>query len=223
MPVSSRFVHPLDQEALQRSRVVFSLGTIAALFCLLFRAGTEIPQDGQRSQWASLLSAVVVLLLGPPILSAFASGLEHLSLRQWRQRQSECLDYLGLSLAAGLLALMIWFVLPLPVLRGVGRLLNKAFRASDYIFRFGGGKFMVLLPDTPAEGAAVVVRGLQHTLRNEADLTKYLGRPLVITISQGTYVWPNSLEEVIDQVERKVEITHIGRDIAWEAGSRPSQ
>ena len=109
------------------------------------------------------------------------------------------------------------------VLRGVGRLLNRVFRASDYIFRFGGGQFMVLLPDTPAEGAAVVARGLQHTLRNEADFTKYLGRPFVITISQGTYVWPASLEEVIEQVELKVQITRIGRDFAKEAGSRPSQ
>lgn len=145
MPVSSRFVHPLDQEALQRSRVVFSLGTIAALFCLLFRAGTEIPQDGQRSQWASLLSAVVVLLLGPPILSAFASGLEHLSLRQWRQRQSECLDYLGLSLAAGLLALMIWFVLPLPATATVlvGLLHTSGFIVAVFLIVYGGAFFSV--------------------------------------------------------------------------------
>lgn len=145
MPVSGPFNHPLDQEARQRSRVVFSLGTIAALFCILFQAGTEMPEGGQRSQWASLLYPVAVLLLGPPILYAFASGLEHLSLRQWRQRKSECLDYLGLFLAAGLLALMIWFVLPLPATATalVGLLQTSGFILAAFLAVYGGAFFSV--------------------------------------------------------------------------------
>jgi len=147
MPVSGTFNHPLDQEARQRSRVVFSLGTIAALFCILFQAGTEMPEAGQRSQWASLLYPVAVLLLGPPILYAFASGLEHLSLRQWRQRKSECLDYLGLSLAAGLLALMIWFVLPLPATARalVGLLQTSGFILAAFLAVYSGAFFSVLV------------------------------------------------------------------------------
>jgi diguanylate cyclase (GGDEF)-like protein len=42
------------------------------------------------------------------------------------------------------------------VLRAVGEILRSAIRETDCVARFGGDEFMVVLPDTPAEGARMV-------------------------------------------------------------------
>lgn len=42
------------------------------------------------------------------------------------------------------------------VLRAVGEILRAAVRETDCVARFGGDEFMVVLPDTPADGARMV-------------------------------------------------------------------
>ena len=49
------------------------------------------------------------------------------------------------------------------VLERTGRLVNASLRRSDRAFRVGGDEFAIILPDTDAEGAHVVVRRLLAT------------------------------------------------------------
>ena len=50
------------------------------------------------------------------------------------------------------------------VLRAVGATLKSALRGSDLCCRYGGDEFMVLLPETPLEGARHVAGSLRRHL-----------------------------------------------------------
>lgn len=91
------------------------------------------------------------------------------------------------------------------VLRTVGGLLRDSLRCSDYAFRFGGDEFLLVLPETPAEGAALVARRLHARVAERADLKRRLGRVLSITIGQETYTRGRTLEEVVNGVERALQ------------------
>lgn len=58
------------------------------------------------------------------------------------------------------------------VLRGLGTMLIGLARASDVVCRYGGEEFCILMPDTTADGAAVLAEKIRRTLRSEpiADL-----------------------------------------------------
>lgn len=91
------------------------------------------------------------------------------------------------------------------VLRAVGTLVRDALRASDYCFRFGGDEFLVALPDTPAEGAAVVAKRLRQKLAALTDLHERVGKPVTVTFGQATYTQGANLEAVIEEAERAME------------------
>jgi diguanylate cyclase (GGDEF)-like protein len=65
------------------------------------------------------------------------------------------------------------------VLKGVARCLQAGSRATDAAARFGGEEFVVLLPDTPLEGALAVAEKLR------AAVAQAPGMPLPVTISIG--------------------------------------
>lgn len=90
------------------------------------------------------------------------------------------------------------------VLRDVAGVLRDSLRTSDFAFRFGGDEFLAALPDTPAEGAAVVAGRLRQRLTARAYLKERLGRPLSVSIGQASYVRGMNLEAVIEEVERAV-------------------
>jgi diguanylate cyclase (GGDEF)-like protein/PAS domain S-box-containing protein len=50
------------------------------------------------------------------------------------------------------------------VLRGVGRLLRRSLRATDFAARYGGEEFAVILPNTDSEGARVVAEQLRRAI-----------------------------------------------------------
>lgn len=69
------------------------------------------------------------------------------------------------------------------VLMEIGRLVKASIRASDQPFRFGGEEFVLLLPDTPLEGAERVAERLVGEVRErEMDLG---GVSIRLTISAG--------------------------------------
>jgi diguanylate cyclase (GGDEF)-like protein len=65
------------------------------------------------------------------------------------------------------------------VLRQVGRCLAGAVRASDVIARWGGEEFLILLPDTPLEGARICA---EHVRQKVAET---ISVPSRVTISIG--------------------------------------
>ncbi len=69
------------------------------------------------------------------------------------------------------------------LLADVGRLVNRQLRTSDFKCRYGGDEFLLVLPETPAEGARHVAEGLRTAVSSLA-LT-WRGQPLNVTASVG--------------------------------------
>jgi diguanylate cyclase (GGDEF)-like protein len=65
------------------------------------------------------------------------------------------------------------------VLKGVARCLQQGCRGTDALARFGGEEFVVLLPETPLEGALALAEKLRGAVARAAGL------PLPVSISIG--------------------------------------
>jgi diguanylate cyclase (GGDEF)-like protein len=99
------------------------------------------------------------------------------------------------------------------LLAEVGRLLNRQLRSSDGKCRYGGDEFLVILPETPANGARQVadglraaVSGLAITSRGQASgVTASVG----VTTSEGT----EDAEQMIARVDAALYAAkHAGRN-----------
>jgi len=79
------------------------------------------------------------------------------------------------------------------VLAAVGALMRDVLRGSDFKCRYGGEEFLVLLPETPLEGAKRVADTLRHDL---ADLAiEWKGETLNVTASFGvTTAMPSEID-----------------------------
>ena len=70
------------------------------------------------------------------------------------------------------------------VLKSIARVLvSTVKRGSDYVFRWGGEEFAVILPDTPLEGAYFVAESIRRNIENTA--IKYTGKSHKVTVSIG--------------------------------------
>ncbi len=93
------------------------------------------------------------------------------------------------------------------VLREVAATLKSILRTSDYVFRFGGDEFLIVLPETNDAGAEVVTRRLHQALAARTDLQQRLGRAVTITVGPATFVSGRTLESVIEEAEKQVFAT----------------
>jgi diguanylate cyclase (GGDEF)-like protein len=75
------------------------------------------------------------------------------------------------------------------VLRSFGDLLRDELRKIDYIFRYGGDEFVILLPQTPKDAAVTVAQRLLSRIRNERFLSAD-GLAIHITASIGLVTFP---------------------------------
>jgi diguanylate cyclase (GGDEF)-like protein len=81
----------------------------------------------------------------------------------------------------------------------LGRLLHMNLRRSDYAFRYGGDEFVVVLPDTPPEGATVAA----ERIRNEIEKYSFIidGQKLKVTMSIGIAAYPDHAESSSDIIK----------------------
>lgn len=100
------------------------------------------------------------------------------------------------------------------VLQAVAAVLRETLRTSDFVFRFGGDEFLVVLPETAAENAAVVEARLHQRLSQQRDVRDRIGRPLTVTIGRATCGRGDDLVSVIDHAERAVETIRASRAAA---------
>jgi diguanylate cyclase (GGDEF)-like protein len=68
------------------------------------------------------------------------------------------------------------------VLRQLARRLNGAAREVDTVARTGGEEFLVLMPDTLAEGALPAAERLRQAVCNEAFVTDQVSLPMTVSI-----------------------------------------
>jgi diguanylate cyclase (GGDEF)-like protein len=79
------------------------------------------------------------------------------------------------------------------VLAAVGARMRAVLRGSDFKCRYGGEEFLVLLPETPLEGAKRVADTLRHDLSEMA--IQWKGETLTITASFGvTTAMPSEID-----------------------------
>jgi diguanylate cyclase len=84
----------------------------------------------------------------------------------------------------------------------VATTISSSLRASDSVARIGGEEFAILMPATPLDAAADVVRRLQRNLTNAIFL--YENQQLFVTFSAGVVLWidgeqPNAVLERADR------------------------
>jgi diguanylate cyclase (GGDEF)-like protein len=73
------------------------------------------------------------------------------------------------------------------VLAAVGAALRDTLRESDFVGRYGGEEFLLLLPNTDRDGATVVA----ETIRAAIELVKVPGVERAVTVSLGIAVTPD--------------------------------
>jgi two-component system, cell cycle response regulator len=87
------------------------------------------------------------------------------------------------------------------VLRGLGERLRSRLREEDVVARFGGEEFLVILPDTGAEGAAAVAEDLRAAVAAEPFPVGRIA--LRLTVSAGYAAWDGEdLERLVARADR---------------------
>jgi diguanylate cyclase (GGDEF)-like protein len=77
------------------------------------------------------------------------------------------------------------------MLRDLAQRLALEIRQLDTFARYGGEEFVLVLPDTPADGAARVADRIRYVVRkHDFGLTTATGEPMRITVSVGGAVFP---------------------------------
>jgi diguanylate cyclase len=69
------------------------------------------------------------------------------------------------------------------VLKLIASVLRKRIRGSDFIARFGGEEFVLLVPDTPLAAGAKLAEALRAAI--EACPFHFKGEPVTVTVSMG--------------------------------------
>ena len=79
-------------------------------------------------------------------------------------------------------------------LREVGSLIRSAVREEDVVSRYGGDEFVIVLPDTDAEGALAVAERIRSALKGHRFLSEY-GLEARISASLGLSLYPDHGKE----------------------------
>ena len=101
------------------------------------------------------------------------------------------------------------------VLRQFAEVLRGAVRASDCVARSGGEEFVVLLPETPLEGALAVLERIRGAVRALRFGAPYVSLP--VTFSGGVALFPSTDVGTAEQLVRRAdaalyEAKRTGRD-----------
>ena len=84
------------------------------------------------------------------------------------------------------------------LLRSVADTIRKNLRKLDTVSRFGGDEFTILLPETGAEAAQVVLSRMRNVLLNIMEANKW---PVTFTFGTVTFLKPpSSVEEMVKKV-----------------------
>jgi len=92
------------------------------------------------------------------------------------------------------------------VLRRVAQCFDKAVRAGESVYRYGGEEFLLLLPECSVEGAAVAAERVRRAVADTA--LPHASRPTtpgVVTLSGGVACWkpgsPASVTDLLHQAD----------------------
>ncbi len=108
------------------------------------------------------------------------------------------------------------------VLQTIAQILKKNIRRADFLFRFGGEEFVILLPETPLNNAIRVGEKLRKAIQNHfaSDDCQMSGRKITISIGISNFPMDGySIEKLLEIAdERLYRAKSLGknRTIAYE-------
>jgi diguanylate cyclase (GGDEF)-like protein len=94
------------------------------------------------------------------------------------------------------------------LLAEIGYLIKAQLRLIDFAFRYGGDEFVVLLPQTGKDSAAVVARRLRDSLRASA-FCKEEGLNLNVRASMGLATYPHDAKTPHDVIRQADEMMYM--------------
>jgi diguanylate cyclase (GGDEF)-like protein/putative nucleotidyltransferase with HDIG domain len=102
------------------------------------------------------------------------------------------------------------------VLRQIGERAIRVLRGGDTVGRFGGEEFVLLLPETDADGAKTVAERLRTAIASEPIAADMVTGGLVATVSIGVATYPAdgcSEQELLGQADRAMYLAkRLGRN-----------
>ncbi|HEY6541506.1 MAG TPA: diguanylate cyclase [Ktedonobacteraceae bacterium] len=102
------------------------------------------------------------------------------------------------------------------VLRQIGERAIRVLRGGDTVGRFGGEEFVLLLPETDADGARTVAERLRMAIAGEPITTDMVTGSLVATVSIGVATYPAdgcSEQELLGQADQAMYLAkRLGRN-----------
>jgi diguanylate cyclase len=106
------------------------------------------------------------------------------------------------------------------VLKGIGRILQRAFRETDFVARYGGEEFAALLPDVSDDEARKIAARARKMV--EKASFRYEGRSFQVTASFGVALLRGD-EEVAGLVQRADEALYASKEagrnrVHWHDG-----
>lgn len=85
-------------------------------------------------------------------------------------------------------------------LRTIGDVLRRSLRSADFVGRYGGDEFLIVLPETGAAGALELAERIRQGIGRR--MFDFRGQKLTITVSGGVVAYPETgvvaVEELID-------------------------
>jgi diguanylate cyclase (GGDEF)-like protein len=81
------------------------------------------------------------------------------------------------------------------VLRELANLLRESIRDEDIVCRYGGEEFLIILPETDAQGAQILANRIRDEMKETEFFAKYN-----VTFSAGTATYPSCAREMTDLV-----------------------
>ena len=89
------------------------------------------------------------------------------------------------------------------VLRELARVVQERIRREEVFARYGGEEFVILLPETPLQGAAALAENLRQRVANHAFV--FQGERIPVTVSIGTALLGENDKVAADLIQRADE------------------
>ncbi len=89
--------------------------------------------------------------------------------------------------------------------------LQQVLRSTEFIARYGGDEFVVLMPSTNLQGGVAAARRVAHAVQNTTFLDTAGNPRLKISVSIGVAAYPNSTDDPAQLLEKADEALEIAK------------